>query len=166
MQLRHSVSVPLRPEARFLTPSHTTRRFQSPEGCRFGDRCNFAHGDEEIRSRPEGATAHRTLTCASPTAAVSDATADLRRLPRRRSVQQRRAAKPVCRPWQLGRRRRRARCSTGAPCDPCSGAARLALICARASLARSFPAATRIGPLRATAVAGLAEAVQGRKAAR
>ena len=111
-------SVPLRPKARFLTPSRTARRFQSPEGCRFGDRCNFAHGDDEIRSRPEGATAHRTLTCSSPTVALSDATAALRRLPRRRSVQQRRAAKPVRWPWQLGRRRRRARCSTGASCDP------------------------------------------------
>ena len=75
-------SVPLRPEARcFLTTSHATRRFQSPEGCRFGDRCNFAHGDEEIRSRPDGAGAHRTLTCASSIAAAADAPAWLRRLP-------------------------------------------------------------------------------------
>jgi len=28
-------------------------RFTSPEGCRFGDRCNFAHGTVEIRPRPE-----------------------------------------------------------------------------------------------------------------
>lgn len=26
-------------------------RFLSPEGCRFGDRCNFAHGDVELRNR-------------------------------------------------------------------------------------------------------------------
>lgn len=29
-------------------------RFSSPEGCRFGDRCNFAHGSVEIRPRSEG----------------------------------------------------------------------------------------------------------------
>ena len=27
-------------------------RWQSPEGCRFGDRCNFAHGDQELRKLP------------------------------------------------------------------------------------------------------------------
>ena len=26
-------------------------RFTSPEGCRFGDRCNFAHGDLELQPR-------------------------------------------------------------------------------------------------------------------
>eukprot|EP00959_Pyramimonas_sp_CCMP1952_P382419 8013224-Pyramimonas_sp.AAC.2 len=26
-------------------------RFTSPEGCRFGDRCNFAHGDTELQPR-------------------------------------------------------------------------------------------------------------------
>mmetsp|Transcript_3680 Transcript_3680/g.10481 ORF Transcript_3680/g.10481 Transcript_3680/m.10481 type:complete len:196 (+) Transcript_3680:373-960(+) len=27
-------------------------RWQSPEGCRFGDRCNFAHGESELRKLP------------------------------------------------------------------------------------------------------------------
>jgi len=26
-------------------------RFTSPEGCRFGDRCNFAHADTELKPR-------------------------------------------------------------------------------------------------------------------
>merc|ERR1719399_102559 len=28
-------------------------RFTSPEGCRFGDRCNFAHGESELRKLPK-----------------------------------------------------------------------------------------------------------------
>jgi hypothetical protein len=39
----------------FLLAYHPS--FTSPEGCRFGDRCNFAHGTVEIRSRPEGVVA-------------------------------------------------------------------------------------------------------------
>lgn len=34
-------------------------RFTSPEGCRFGDRCNFAHGDTELRPRPPRGTSPR-----------------------------------------------------------------------------------------------------------
>ena len=36
-------------------------RFTSPDGCRFGDRCNFAHGDMELQARKprhHGASAH------------------------------------------------------------------------------------------------------------
>ena len=35
-------------------PHVSGRRFLSSEGCRFGERCNFAHGSVEIRPRPEG----------------------------------------------------------------------------------------------------------------
>ena len=31
-------------------------RWQSPEGCRFGDRCNFAHGESELRKLPSRQT--------------------------------------------------------------------------------------------------------------
>jgi hypothetical protein len=47
------------------------RRFLSSEGCRFGDRCNFAHGDEEIRSRPDAGPAQRACAAAAGLARVS-----------------------------------------------------------------------------------------------
>mmetsp|Transcript_24936 Transcript_24936/g.85336 ORF Transcript_24936/g.85336 Transcript_24936/m.85336 type:complete len:115 (+) Transcript_24936:181-525(+) len=31
-------------------------RFMSPMGCRFGDRCNFAHGQHELRQRGQPAS--------------------------------------------------------------------------------------------------------------
>lgn len=36
-------------------PFHKTslcKRYQSPGGCTFGDKCNFAHGPEELRQKP------------------------------------------------------------------------------------------------------------------
>ena len=36
-------------------PFHKTsmcRRWASPAGCEFGERCNFAHGQEELRKKP------------------------------------------------------------------------------------------------------------------
>jgi len=38
-------------------PFHKTsmcKRFTSPAGCSFGDKCNFAHGAEELRAKPAG----------------------------------------------------------------------------------------------------------------
>ncbi|KAK3266633.1 hypothetical protein CYMTET_24754 [Cymbomonas tetramitiformis] len=47
-------------------------RFTSPEGCRFGDRCNFAHGDTELRPRPPRGTSPRGSGNRDPWAANQD----------------------------------------------------------------------------------------------
>lgn len=46
-------------------------RWQSPEGCRFGDRCNFAHGESELRKLPSRKAAPPTSQRIPPSAAPS-----------------------------------------------------------------------------------------------
>ena len=46
----YTMSDAMRPQVNEKMKTRLCRNFESPEGCRFGDRCVFAHGEEELRT--------------------------------------------------------------------------------------------------------------------
>ena len=46
----YTMSDAMRPQVNEKIKTRLCRNFESPQGCRFGDRCVFAHGEEELRT--------------------------------------------------------------------------------------------------------------------